>query len=527
MLGVAVLYTSAVFGQDTAQVDHIFAAFTKPGSPGCAMAVIQEGGIVYKHAYGMANLDHNIPIATDTVFHVASVSKQFTAASVTLLALEGKLSLDDEVRKHIPELPDFGTAITIRHLIHHTSGLRDQWSLLGFAGWRYSQDLITDDDVLELMARQRDLNFPPGAQHMYCNTGYTLLAQIVKRVSGMTFREFTNKRIFAPLGMKNTHFRDDHAEIVKTQAYGYVPARDSFRLSVTNFDTVGATSLLTTVEDLAQWDRNFYDMKVGGQALQDQIHQRGKLAWGETIPYAFGLSHGEYRGLRTVGHGGSDAGYRADVLRFPEQKMSFVCLCNLSTAGPGQLNHKVADVYLAKKFTKRADAEREPPIRMDAARLAAFAGLYWNSKTDDVWRLAMRDGKLEALSPESTLVVEPLARSRFRVKGPDLILTIDGQLRDRGGVYERTGEHIPSAEQLLTYSGEYHSREFDNVYRIAVEKERLVLRRSEQRPATLAPTVRDLFQSNLGSIRFTRNTQGAIDGFLIQSGRIRNLRFYR
>jgi CubicO group peptidase (beta-lactamase class C family) len=256
---LAIGLNAATAGQETV-VDKVFAEWDSTVSPGCALSVIKDGKIIYKRGYGMADLDHDIPISPETVFHVASISKQFTAAAILLLAQEGKLSLDDDVRKYVPELPDFGALITIRQLIHHTSGLRDQWSLLGLAGWRYSLDLITDDDVLDVMSRQKELNFLPGEKHVYCNTGYTLLAQIVKRVSGQSFREFTTSRIFKPLDMKSTHFRDDHAEIVKHIAYGYVNGEggNSYRLSVTNFDTVGATSLLTTVEDLAQWDENFY-----------------------------------------------------------------------------------------------------------------------------------------------------------------------------------------------------------------------------------------------------------------------------
>ena len=260
------LLAGLAYGQITARVDKLFERFNKPDSPGCAVAVVRDGRIVYEHGYGMADLDHDIPITPSTVFHVASMSKQFTATAIVLLAQEGRLSLDDPVRKYVPEVPDFGVPITLRHLIHHTSGLRDQWELLEMAGWRYSLDLITDDDVLELVSRQKELNFKPGEKFLYCNTGYTLLAQVVKRVSGKSLREFTEERIFKPLNMTSTHFRDDHAEIVKRQAYGYVPDKATFRLSVTNFDTVGATSLLTTVEDLAVWDRNFYDKRVGGEA---------------------------------------------------------------------------------------------------------------------------------------------------------------------------------------------------------------------------------------------------------------------
>ena len=299
----------------------------------------------------------------------------------------------------LPELPDFGARITIRHLIHHTSGLRDQWSLLGLAGWRYSLDLITDDDVLELMSRQKDLNFKPGEKHVYCNTGYTLLAQIVKRVSGQSFREFTTNRIFKPLDMKSTHFRDDHAEIVKHIAYGYVEGKGGnvYRLSVTNFDTVGATSLLTTVEDLAQWDENFYHPRVGGPELVEQQLQRGKLNSGKELDYAFGLVHGKYRGLRTIDHGGADAGYRADLLRFPEQHFSVACLCNKGEIKPSELTKKVADIYLADQLKEpppaRAGVIREVRCCL-GERLAQYAGLYWKKDDERAFRIVLKDGKL-------------------------------------------------------------------------------------------------------------------------------------
>jgi CubicO group peptidase (beta-lactamase class C family) len=319
------------------QVDAIFKDYAKKDSPGCAVGVYQDDRLLLSRAYGMANLDHDVPLSPTSVFHIASVSKQFTAAAILLLAQDGKLSVDDEVRKHIPELPDFGSKITIRHLVHHTSGIRDQWDLLTFAGWRYSRDLITDQDVLTLLSRQKDLNFSPGERHLYSNSGYTLLATIVSKVSGKTFRQFTTERIFAPLGMTNTHFRDNFNEIVKNQAYGYAPAGTSFRLSVTNFDTAGATSLLTTAEDILKWHSNFDGKTVGGEKLIAAMLERGVLNNGQRLDYAFGITHGNYRGLATIGHGGSDAGYRSAFLRFPEQRFGVATLCNLATTNPSLL----------------------------------------------------------------------------------------------------------------------------------------------------------------------------------------------
>ena len=221
-------------------VDKIFSALDKKDSPGCALAVMREGKVIYSRAYGMADLDHDLPITPASVFHVASISKQFTAASILMLAEEGKLSIDDDVHKYIPELPDFGVKITLRHLLTHTSGMRDQWAMLGMNGWRLNLDLITDQDVLDILSKQKALNFPPGEQYLYSNSGFTLLALTVKRVSGKSLREFTQERIFGPLGMTHTFFRDNHAEIVKNIAYGYLQAgRGKFELRVTQFDTVG------------------------------------------------------------------------------------------------------------------------------------------------------------------------------------------------------------------------------------------------------------------------------------------------
>jgi CubicO group peptidase (beta-lactamase class C family) len=504
---------------------------------------MKDGQIAYKRGYGMADLDHDVPITPESVFHVASISKQFTAMAILLLAQDGKLSLDDDVHKYINELPDFGAPITIRHLIYHTSGLRDQWELLGLAGWRYSLDLITDDDVLELMSRQNALNFQPGEKHVYCNTGYTLLAQIVKRVSGQSFREFTTSRIFEPLGMRSTHFRDDHAEIVKHIAYGYEEGkgRNVYRLSVTNFDTVGATSLLTTVEDLGHWDENFYHPRVGGSALVAQQLQRGKLNSGKELAYAFGLEHGKYRGLATVDHGGADAGYRADLLRFPEQHFSVACLCNQAETNPSELTRKVADIYLA-------DQLKEPPPRVEASakpvsvrdeRLTEYAGLYWKKDDERALRILHQDGKLFLPQSEGErLELSPVADNRFLLvvhpvaftfdraaAGAPWRLSIQGPAQEKPDVFERVTEFQPTREQLSGYAGSYVSAEIEPVYRIFVQDGSLMLKRLKSKPQKLRPTLEDYFEGSGGDLHFQRDPAGKITGLVLNSGRIKNFRF--
>lgn len=526
------------------QVDQVFRPWDSTVSPGCALSVIQDGQIVYKRGYGMADLDHDIPITPETVFHVASISKQFTAAAIVLLAQEGKLSLDDDVRSYIPELPDFGVRMTIRHLVHHTSGLRDQWALLGLAGWRYSLDLITDDDVLDLISRQKELNFAPGAEYVYCNTGFTLLAQIVKRVSGQSLREFTWKRIFQPLGMQSSHFRDDHAEIVKHIAYGYIggEAGAPYRLSVTNFDTVGATSLLTTVEDLAHWEGNFHHPKVGGPEFAKQQLEVGKLSSGKPIDYAFGLSLGKYRGLPTVGHGGADAGYRADFLRFPDQHFAVACLCNQGEINPSDLTRRVADIYLAAKFQEPAPVRSiamPVSVPVPPERLAGYPGLYFRKDDERFARVTVKSGKVSlAFSSGAGREVAALSENRFRLAnspgeltfpdpatGPAQRLSIQFPGTNNPDVYQRVAEFRPAPGELAAFAGSYVSREIDPVYRIAVENGSLVLKRLKAKPEKLEPTIADSFWGLNGILHFQRGPGGQIAGFALNAGRVKNLHF--
>ena len=525
------------------QVDKLFEKMDRTISPGCAVAAMRDGKILYQRGYGMADLDHNVPITADTVFHVASMSKQFTAAAIVMLAQERKLSLDDEVRKYVPELPDFGAPVTLRQLVHHTSGLRDQWDLLGLAGWRYSLDLITDDDVLSIMSRQKDLNFPPGSKYMYSNTGYTLLAQVVKRVSGHSFREFTTSRIFQPLGMRNTHFRDDHAEIVKNMAYGYVPAKDTFRISITNFDTVGATSLLTTVEDLALWDENFYNPRVGGPEMIRQMLERGKLGDGEQLDYAFGLVIGKHRGLATVDHAGGDAGYRSDMIRFPDQHFTAVCLCKRADSNPSELTLQVAEIYLAKEMTAadKVDAGPGKTVQLAPEKLAAKVGTYIKAEGGQTLSITLQDDKLH-ITPgagEDSYEMNALSENDFRLAtapidfkfeapkpgGPLRLIVKHGE--DKPEVFEAVSPFTPSTSELSSCVGFYYSEEIEPIYVMKIDDGKLVLHTLKNKPDTLRPITPDLFAGSIGTIRFKRNAQHQVSEFVLNGDQVRNMRFQK
>ena len=383
-----------------AQLDRLFAHFNN-ATPGVAAAVDHKGKIVYQRGFGMSNLEHGVPIRTDSVFHIASISKQFTAMAVVLLELEGRLSFEDDIRQHIPEVPDFGETITLRHLANHTSGLRDQWALLDLAGWR-AEDIKTQEDVLELVKRQKDLNFKPGAEYLYCNTGFTLLAIAVHRVSGQSLREFAEERIFRPLGMHRTHFHDDMSEIVEGRTQAYVPGRSgTYRISIPDFNTYGATSLFTTVEDLALWSRNFTHKRVGGEEGIARLLKKGVLNSGEEIPYALGILHGEDKGLRTVGHGGADAGYRSYFVMYPEQELSIMIFGNVNSSNPGGLARQAADILLKDFFTEkpppakpRSKRPRPKSATLTPEQQAEYTGRFYSEELDVFYAIVRKDKNL-------------------------------------------------------------------------------------------------------------------------------------
>ena len=388
----------------TEQVDALFAEWDKLDSPGCALGVIKDGKLIYARGYGMADLEHNIPITPNSIFYVGSVSKQFVAMCILLLEESGKLSLDDEVQKFIPELPRYEKPITIRHLIHHTSGLRDYLTLWRLSGRNYL-DYMNDEAVLELICRQKELNFLPGEEFLYSNSGYFLLAEIVKRASGKSLKEFASENIFKPLGMKHSHFHDDHHHIIKNRAFGYMKLENGqFGNLFMRFDLVGSGGLYTTVEDLFLWDQNFYHNKLGNGTpeLINKMLTRGKLNNGEELDYATALQHGIYRGEKTISHGGALGGYRAQLLRFPELNFSVIILSNLDRFNPTEMAYKVTDIFLANYLgpreikTEQAQTTQEssPEIHLKPEQLEEYTGRYFSDELQVFYNFKVIDSKL-------------------------------------------------------------------------------------------------------------------------------------
>ncbi len=433
------------------------------------MGVIRDGRPIYAAGYGAANLDHGIPNGPATIYRIASVSKQFTAGAVALLALRGEVDLDAPVRRYVPEFPDYADSPTVRHLIHHTSGIRDYLGLFTLAGNR-SEDFITNQDILDAIHRQRELNFPPGSEYLYSNSGYVLLAEIVAEVSGQSLREFAQAEFFDPLGMPRTHFHDDHNEVVADRATGYSPTDDGFRINMTTLDVVGDGGIYTSVREWPAWDRNLTEGTVGGPEWVALMHERGVLTSGDTIPYAFGLSHGEHRGLATVGHSGSWVGYRTGMSRYPEAGYSFVALCNRSRIDPMDLIRSTAEIYLEDAMSPPEDiAEEDEAAQAETAEEAA-AGDH---------------------APDAP-----------------------------------PGHDIPNRAR---YAGSFYSPELDATYRIDEEGSAgLTLHVGRRDPVPLvAEADGQLTTEDEPTFRFSELVGGRYEAMVVDAGRVRNLRFAR
>ena len=539
LIFVAFVLSSAIADEKTDKVDKLFAKWDSTISPGAALAIIKDGEIIYKRGYGMANLEHSVPITSTSVFRIGSTSKQFTASCIAILALEGKISLDDDIRKYIPEIPKYQKPITVRNLVHHTSGLRDYTGLLPLAGYRTDADSPTIVETIEMLARQKSLNFTPGEMYSYSNSGYFLMSIIVERVSGKSLNDFAREHIFEPLGMKNTHFHDDFQMIVKNRADGYSPRKNGFRIHMTNWDHVGDGGIYTTVEDLYLWDQAFYNNKLGKEFIE-LIQTPGVLNNGEKLDYAFGLRKSNYKGLKTVGHSGGWVAFSSHMVRYPEQKFTVVCLANSGTLSPGSLCRKIADIYLADQF-KEEPAEKPKkekkitPIALPREDLEEKAGNYHDEKSGMWITVSVEDNKLNIIVRSRKYLLSPVSKTRFQTLDAPFAVSLDFSpavkgrarkvkltMRGREGIsLQKAPKMVPlTPVKLREYAGKYYSDELDTTYKLGVEKDALVFKHRNARPRSpLQAMASDEFVWGRGNINFVRNKKKKIIGFKFVSGR--------
>ena len=509
-----------------ASVDAQFSMWNTQ-TPGCAVGVSDQGRIVLEKAYGMADLEHGVPNRPDTIFEAGSVSKQFTAAAVLLLARDGKLSLDDPVRNYVPELPEYAAPVTVRQMLHHTSGLRDWGSIEWIAGWPRGTRVYTHAHVLDILARQRHLNFAPGTRWSYSNSGYNLAVVLVSRVAGESFADFTRKRIFEPLGMTRTSWRDDFTRIVKDRAIAYAESAGRYKLDMPFENVHGNGGLLTTVGDLLRWNGNFAAPRVGDAGFIRLMQTSGLLGSGRETGYAYGLAIASHEGLAEFRHSGTTGSYRAYLARFPEKHLSVAVLCNAGNSMPRQALHAVADLFLGDAAQPEAPPK---PATLSAAALDRFAGLYRNELRGDTFRV-VRDGGSLRLGDGTRLIV---VSSRRLTDGEELVIEVadsgSGTMDDGSGSevpIQRVQEVRPSVQELAPYVGEYESDEADATLTVRVQGDALELAQRPDSAYPLTPLYADAFEGELGTIVFRRDRAGRATGFSVVQDRIWNLRFRR
>jgi CubicO group peptidase (beta-lactamase class C family) len=508
-------------------VDAVFSDWTTR-TPGCAVGVGAGGESVLEKGFGMADLERQVPIRADTIFEAGSVSKQFTAAAVLLLAREGRLSLDDPIHKHVPELAGaFGGPVTIRQALTHTGGLRDWGSMAGIGGWPRTTRVYTHAHVLDILSRQRALNFPPGTRWSYSNSGYNLAAIIVSRVSGVPFAEFTRQRIFQPLGMTSTSWRDDYTRIVPRRALAYDRVGDEYHADMPFENVHGNGGLLTTVGDLLKWNENFVHPKVGDREFVHQQLTPGRFTDGQAHDYGLGLWVGAYRGTSEVRHSGSTAGYRAYLSRFPDHRVTVAVLCNAADANAGALTYKVADLVLGKTLAAKTEPESRTLSDSDAAKLE---GLYRNRSTGVPIRVVRAGASLRVergpvlLAESGTAFTTPTG-TRWQFDGVGGVRVTDPFARV--DLLERVPAARPGVDDLRGYEGTYASDEAEAVMTAVVDGDTLTLRRRPDDVMPMTPLYSDAFAAPLGTVIFRRDAAGRIMSFSVVQERVWDLRFVR
>jgi CubicO group peptidase (beta-lactamase class C family) len=526
------------------KIDGLFAVWNNAKTPGCSIGIVRDDSLIYAKGYGMSNLEYDIPITPATIFHMASVSKQFTAYSIVLLARQGKLSLDDDIHKYLSWFPDLKHKITIRNLLNHTSGIRDQWQLLAISGTRLD-DVITQDQIIKILSKQQALNFNPGDEYSYSNSGFTLLAEIVKSVSGQTLRKFTDSAIFKPLGMVDTHFHDDYTEIEKNRSYSYERIHNMhFANAILSYSNDGATSLFTNIGDMSKWLMNFYSHQVGDQKDIEQLTTKGKLNNGKELQYACGIVVDTYKGWRRFSHNGADAGYRTSISVFPDLKLGFIVFSNLGEFNPSGRADKMADIFIKDSSTKKAvepsvEPETGKSILADTQRIKKIVGHYiaedgvefgFEFKNGNLFWQPHNESYLMAKGLKDSFVVSKFPEVKF-------VFSVSSAKDSIAAEYWPANERIltkyipdtnQSDKQLQAYTGIYYCPELDCKYGIQLKDHHLWLTNNKYNDTRLTLIGENHLTDDywwIDHLLVIRNNRNEIQGFEVSSGRIMHLKF--
>ncbi len=538
----------------TKKIDELFEKYNVNTSPGYALGIVNNGKLVYSKGYGMSNLDHDIPITENSAFYIGSMSKQFTTAALLILEAQGKIDLNKPVHQYLPEFPKYHTEITINNLIHHTSGIRETNSLQLFQGIDDKfEEVFNTNDLFNLVIAQKDLNFAPGDEFRYSSGGYAVLAKIVEKISGLSFRKFLEKYIFKPLGMKNTIVYDNHNEIVKNRVVSYWPIeKGNYERRSQVFDAYGDGGIITTIKDLVNWDNAFYDDLLGVENFANKMYQKGKLNNGEEIEYARALQVREYKGHQMITHNGGMLGFRVDMVRFPTLNTSFILLGNSAYLNPTGDILKIADIYLEtylkteKKTPNDLPEEKEFKIKNDI--LKKYSGYYWTDDVNYYRRFSVLNDSLfiDSGNIENRQYLKPISINEFSIQGfylqnklifrPDqmgkeLLATFGSSKRSFRKFDPKALENI---NELISYIGTYYSQELTSTYNIFVSSEKLFLKINNNTPIQIFPVPKNsrliwnskkMLWIGFGEIKFICDQNNVATGLIIGDGRVSGVKF--
>jgi CubicO group peptidase (beta-lactamase class C family) len=550
ILSIVLVFPPEIFAQinkdEIRRIDSLFISWNQPNHPGGSIGVMKEGKVIFSKAYGLASLEYLVPNTPDTRFNIASVSKQFTCMGIVLLHLQGKISLDDDVRKHLPELPVFKDTITIRHLIHHTSGMRSLHALLGMAGWR-GDDSRTNEDLFRFMRNQKDLNFKPGAEYLYCNTGYMLMADIIEKITEEKFAIWMYDNLFEPLGMINTYVEDDYSRVVPVNATSYYgSASHGFSRSVEYWGYVGSGNIHSTTKDLLVWLTNFYHPPTGWEEAFQIMQTQGMLNNGDTLDYSFGININKYKEEQRISHGGSIGGYRSIVQAFPDHGLNIAILTNFSSSNTSSKMNRISDILL------NLDAEAEPELitagsissrPMSNEDLVKFCGHYWNEKSQYTRKIYLKDDTLRYFRPESSeSKLLPVEENTFQMLNVAFDIKVSFEILSNKQKVMRvqvdnedpicSESYDPPemiGEFLNSYTGRYYSPELDTHYTLYVLGDSVLMGNHSRHGDFDIKIIReDYLEGKLwafNGIKVKRDKKKKILGLLVSNGRVRNLWF--
>jgi len=526
------------------RIDKLFAQWDNANSPGCAVGIVKDDSLIFAKGYGMANLEYGIPITPNTVFHTASVSKQFTAFCIVLLARQGKIRLDDNVNKYLHWFPHMSEKITIRNLLNHTSGIRDQWQLLAISVTRL-EDVITQEHIIKVLSEQRTLNFKPGEQYSYSNSGYTMLAEIIGTVTRRSLRQFSDSAIFRPLGMKDTHFHDDYREIVKNRCYSYNRVDSNhYSNSIINYANVGATSLFSSVADMSKWIMNYYDHRVGDNKDFAVFTQKGRLNDSTELSYGLGVGLEPYKGLKQYSHGGADAGYRTNISVFPDLRMGFIVFSNIADFDPAAKTKAIADLFIKdsslKDFVTKTPRDSTDAVLKDTLSMMKFLGNYISDEGMPL-SLNIKNNKLYyQVYNETNLLVNDSNNTYSIFGSPEIQFIFGLEPQDTtiniftSDSYHHLTKYIKNSSQedkfLELYTGTYYCPELDSKYNIVLKNNELWLTNSKYNRTKLTIINADHLTNGfwwINHLRMLRGRDGIITGFEVNTGRISHLVFLR